>query len=110
MKRYLGIKHYIAFLRRQPKHMQHLYAIAFAGSITAIIAGIILYTDYGFWHERYQREDLIVSVSITTVAKSPGEVFLQFWNEAKIQFGSIGSAGSDLLKGKETYTSTDVSR
>ena len=57
MKKYGSIKHYIAFLRRQPAHMQHIYAVIFAGSITALLAAIILYVDYGFWHERYVRNE-----------------------------------------------------
>lgn len=95
-------------MRKQPKHIQHMHAIVFAGSVTALLAGIILYTNYGFWHERYQRaDDLAVG---TTVANSPvaseslGEMLSRFWGEASVQFGNVGDKGASLLEGKETYT------
>lgn len=102
---------YIHFLRRQPKHLQHVHAFVFSGIITVIIAGVILYTDYGFWHERYQRSDdievvdtLISSPVETIQPASPGEMWSRFWTEAKVQFSGVGSIGTSLLEGKETYT------
>ena len=44
-----------------------MYGFIFAGSITALIAGFILYTDYGFWHERYQRSDDLTLSATTTI-------------------------------------------
>ncbi len=102
------LKGYIRYMRKQPKHMQHMHAIVFAGSITALIAVIILYTDYGFWHEKYQRsDDLVISETVTNPkveSESLGEMLSRFWDEAHTQFGSIGTKGSSLLEGKETYT------
>mgnify|MGYP003393941915 FL=1 len=88
--------------------MQHIYALSFAGVITAIIAAIILYTDYGFWHQRYIREEATTDIAVAeTVAESPGKVLSRFWNEARTQFSNISSVSSGLLEGKESYQSTD---
>ena len=103
MKKYTGINHYINILRRQPKHMQHMYGFIFAGSITMLIAGFILYTDYGFWHERYDRSEDIV-VDTTTVVESPTEMLTSFWKEARIQLVNIGVTSASILEGKDTYT------
>lgn len=98
------LRHYLRHVRRQNQHIQHLHAVAFAGMITALIAGFILYTDYGFWHETYRAEDDLVAVEPAVPSKSPSESFGDFFNEAKVRFNSIGSAGADLFEGKETYT------
>ncbi|MFA5132077.1 MAG: hypothetical protein WC444_01975 [Candidatus Paceibacterota bacterium] len=106
LKRYTSLAYYIDFLRRQPKHMQHVYAFIFSGSITVLIAGIILYTDYGFWHDRYVRDDsalVVQSTSTPSNMESPGEALSSFWNEAYDQFHSIGKSSGSLLEGKETY-------
>lgn len=117
LKKYTSLKLYIAFLRRQPKHMQHVYAFIFAGSVTALIASIILYVDYGFWHERYVRKDEIIIASSTEIIskptpipESPIEMLSRFIGEAKVQFDSISSGGQELLKGKEIYSNTEVSQ
>ncbi len=88
--------------------MQHVYSAVIAGSITAMIAGVILYTDYGFWHERYISDDLVV-VSTSTEAvepESPTEMLSRFFDEARVQLKSINESKQDLLKGKETYVNT----
>lgn len=97
------IRHYLRHVRRQSKHVQHIHAFVFAGAITALIAGYILYTDYGFWHETYRAENTIVAEEPVFNPESPGESFVHFFQEAKERFGSIGKAGSGLLEGKETY-------
>ena len=104
MKKYLGLKHYIAFLRRQPRHMQHVYGFIFAGSVTAIIAGFILYTDYGFWHERYVRQEEIATSTNVVAPEPPSEMLSRFWDDARAQFKNIGTGGASLLQGKESYT------
>ncbi|MFA6608754.1 MAG: hypothetical protein WCT07_02490 [Candidatus Paceibacterota bacterium] len=104
LKTYFSAKYYISFLQRQPKHTQHIAAFIFAGTITAIIAGFTLYTDYGFWHERYQSEDLIAKIATTTVTESPSETISKFWNEAHNQFDIFKTSSSGLLQGKEVYT------
>jgi hypothetical protein len=91
--------------------MQHIYAVVFAGSITALLAFIILYVDYGFWHERYIRDDNTVSTNTASMTsevptpESPGEMFSRFFGEAKDRLGNINTSGADLLQGKDIYTS-----
>lgn len=94
-------RHYVHFMRRQSKHIQHLHALAFAGIITSLIAGFILYTDYGFWHETYSRKS---EVTTTEDSRTIGESWGGFFSEAKMKFNAIGTVGVDLLEGKETFT------
>jgi hypothetical protein len=99
------MRNYLKYLRRQPKYVQHVHAFVFAGVITALIAAFILYYDYGFWHEKYQKgEDEIAVQATTTEIESPSKVLINFFSEAKKQFGNIGSSSASLLEGKETYT------
>lgn len=85
--------------------MQHIYAFIFAGTITAIIAGFILYTDYGFWHERYRRDEVLSDVATNTIESvSPNEMISNFFKEAKTQLNNISNAGTSILQGKETYS------
>lgn len=95
-------------MRRQSEHVQRVHAFIFAGAITASIASVILYTDYGFWHEKYDRNnDLIVEGVITSpkvAPEPPSEMFSRFWNEARTQFGNIGQSGASMLEGKEIYS------
>lgn len=76
-----------------------MHAFVFAGTITALIAAFILYTDYGFWHEKYVADDLVVE----TVQETPNESISTFWQEAKARFGSIGKNPGSLLEGKVEY-------
>lgn len=116
LKRYTSLTHYIEFLRRQPSHMQHVYAAIFAGSITGLIAFFILYIDYGFWHEHYRSNDLVVVSTSTNVREnsvtpeSPLEMLSRFFGEAKDKLQNVDTTGIDLLKGKETYVNTAVSQ
>lgn len=91
-------EHYISYVRRQSKHIQHIHALFFAGAVTSVIAGFILYTDYGFWHERYERRPEVPAETVST-----SQSFGDFWQEAKAKFGQIGSSGADLLEGREVY-------
>jgi hypothetical protein len=106
LKRYTSLKNYIAFLKRQPQQMQHVYAFIFAGSITIAIAAVILYVDYGFWHEQYSsKTESDVEIATTTeMPESPIKMLSRFLGEAKTQLNNINASGSDLLQGKETYT------
>jgi hypothetical protein len=97
------LRHYIRYMRKQSKHMQHLHAIAFAGGITVVIAMFLMYTEYGFWHERYVAEEVVATSTMPFEAESPSQSLGRFFKEARERFGSIGTAGADLLEGKETY-------
>jgi uncharacterized membrane protein YraQ (UPF0718 family) len=115
-ERMLSIHHYIAVLRRQPVHMQHVYAAVFAGLVTVILASYILYMDYGFWHEKYNRNDealLVTEVAPVTVDSeevlSPGEMIQGFFKEASDKFKTVGTSNPAFLEGKDTYTKESVS-
>jgi hypothetical protein len=88
--------------------MQHLYAILFAGCITGLIAMVILYFDYGFWHERYTRAEDIVEVHTTgdpmVTVQSPGEMIGGFFREASDKLKNINVSSTSLLEGKDTYS------
>lgn len=110
-EKYLSIRHYISVLRRQPAHMQHVYAIIFAGSITALIAGVILYTDYGFWREKYNRNEVLEVQEETdttdpmVTVESPAKMIGGFFREASVKLKSIDVTVPDgLLEGKDNYT------
>lgn len=103
MKKFGSIKHYIAFLRRQPAHMQHIYAVIIAGTITSILAAIILYVDYGFWRERYVRNEDVTETTEVEPTQSPLKTMSIFLKTAKDQLDTLGTTGSDLLEGKEVY-------
>jgi hypothetical protein len=63
-----------------------------------------MYTEYGFWHERYVAEEVLATTTPLLEAESPSKSLGRFFMEARERFGSIGSAGATLLEGKETYT------
>lgn len=103
--KHFSLKRYIRYVKHQNKHIQHIHGFVFAGVITALIAFFILYTDYGFWHETYVAQDAIVAADPTYVAESPAASLSRFWNDARQQFGRIGSSSASFLEGKDTYTS-----
>lgn len=104
-KKLVSLKHWLAFLRRQSKHMQHVYALTFAGLITGCIASVILYVDYGFWRDRYSRDDVVeIMTEEVKKSESPTDMFSGFLQEAKAQFDKINLSSRDTLDGKEEYT------
>lgn len=114
VKKYISLTHWLAFLRRQPKHMQHVYALTISGIITTMIAASILYIDYGFWHERYDERETLVVVDTyepqsQVVPESPMEMLSRFFGEARVQLQNVNTSGKQLLEGKEVYTNTGTS-
>lgn len=81
-----------------------MHAFAFAGIITALIAGVILYTDYGFWHETYRSDELLVEMEERAAEQSESRSFSSFLTEAKARFNDIGSAGAEFFEGTESYS------
>jgi hypothetical protein len=86
--------------------MQHVYAVIFAGSVTLFLAICILYFDYGLWHEKYRRGEIIQekggndsSITVT----SPGDMIGGFVKEAGEKLKSINTDGANLLQGKDVY-------
>lgn len=98
--KHFTFRYYIKYMRKQSKHVQHLHAIFFAGLITAAIAFVLMYTEYGFWHETYRADNLDTSSEEQEESMS----FSSFLQEAANRFHSIGSSSSTFLEGKETYT------
>lgn len=98
-----SIKRYIRYVKHQNKHIQHIHGFIFAGLVTALIAFVILYTDYGFWHETYIAEDSNLIADPAYLSESPTQSWGHFWSDAKEQFGRIGSSSVNLLEGKDTY-------
>ena len=110
IKRILSPKHWLPYLRRQPLHMQHVVAVIFASLVTGLLASIILYVDYGFWHDRYVREDDATEERDTNIAsKSPFQMFGSFLLDAKDRLSSVRSIGEEKLSGKEVYSSEEES-
>lgn len=88
-----------------------MYAAIFAGSITVIIAGVILYVDYGFWHEKYRRSDVVEISDTKTVddpmvtVVSPTAMIGSFFKEASEKVKTINFSVPDgILEGKDSYT------
>lgn len=82
-----------------------MHAAFFAGSITVILASLILYYDYGFWHEQYSRGDFgDTSASSTVITETPMESFGRFLGEAKARLGGIKDGAGAFLESKEVYT------
>ena len=108
-EKYLDFRHYFVVLKRQPLHMQHIYAAIFAGSITFLLAITILYFDYGFWHERYRRDEVLETdtASQQVAVQSPGDMIGGFLKEAGEKLKTIDISGSNLLEGKDVYMKDD---
>ncbi len=84
--------------------MQHIYAFVFSSSVTTLLASVILYVDYGFWHEKYERTEPVVIQKEEIVTKSPFEMFSDFLGEARDRFNTMESSSASFLQGKEVYT------
>lgn len=108
MKRFFSLKNHIAFLRRQPEQIQHIYVGLFSAAITGLIAAAILYYDYGFWRDQYRRDEntltVIANPKESIVVQSPGDMFQGFLQEAGEKFKTLGASGTSLLENKEVYT------
>ncbi len=111
-KKYLNPHHWLAFLRRQPKHMQHVYAVIFSAVVTSLLTSFVLYHDYGFWHERYLRSDSIITNAENNDIKtteSPKEMLGSFFSEASDRIKSLGVNKTDLLQEEEVYVQESTS-
>ncbi len=104
------MKNYIKYIRRQSKHIQHIHAAIFSGALTTLIAVVVLYADYGFWQEKYVRNDTLTTDELTLTAKkeepkidSPVETLGKFFEEAKVRISGVQLSSVQLLEGKEVY-------
>ena len=109
---YLSPKHWLIVLRRQPSHMKHVYAALGAGLITAGLAALILYVDYGYWHEKYSRgegdgTEPVAEEMVNVV--SPGKMIGAFFQEASKKVKEIDlTVPEGILEGKDNYTKEEV--
>jgi hypothetical protein len=85
-----------------------LHAFVFAGTITFVIAAVVLYYDYGFWHEHYSRgnDDVVVASSTSNqgLNESPFDALSRFFGEARDQFKGVASSSTSIFEGKESYS------
>lgn len=105
----LSYKGYVRHLRRQSVHVQRLHALVFASLLTGTVAFVILYYDYGFFHDVYVKKDTSALTDETASAPSPAKTFSELFQEAKMRFSDIGKDSAGLLYGTETYTNTSTS-
>ena len=90
--------------------MQHVYAAVFSGSVTILLAAVILYVDYGFWRERYDSREPLTTEELEEkdiVTKSPVDMLSGFFSEAKHRFNNPEVDGPSFLEGKEVYIRED---
>lgn len=101
---------YVRHLRRQDIRIQQLHAIVFAGAITGLLAFLILYYDYGYFHDVYVQPDVnsVIVEKTSEPAPSPMETISSFFSEAKTRFSEIGKSGSSLLYGKDVYINNNT--
>ena len=99
------VQGYVRFLRRSHVHLQHVHAFVFAFAITIALASLILYYGYGFWHQKYDKEQVLVEQKIQNEKiESPTDMFSSFVKEAKDRVSNIQTMSSDLFKSKEVYS------
>ena len=102
----LSLRGYVRHVRRQNKHIQHMHAFVFASVITGVVVGLILYYDYGFWHDVYVNTENTTPIAGDTLndkGESPLESFSRLFQEAKLRLGEVGNSGQMLLEGTEVY-------
>ncbi len=114
-EKYLSVHHYLSVMRRQPAHMRHVYAAVISGTITMFIAAIILYFDYGFWHEKYLRAEAVETIdemkdtgTSSVTVQSPSEMVGAFFREASEKIKVINLDRPSFLDGKDVYRKEDA--
>lgn len=69
-----------------------------------MIAIGILYIDYGFWHERYDKDEVLLEQKeVQITSKSPFDMMSLFFDDARDKLSDLESSGATLLEGKEVY-------
>lgn len=90
-----------------------MHAAVFAGAITCALGAAILYSQYGFWHQKYSSEDdLLVqtsSINSTETMTSPTTALSDFFKEASMRFTAVTDTMSSFLEGKDTYSQDENS-
>jgi len=100
-----SIKTYIRHVRRQKPHIQQLHAALFAGTITLILALLILYLEYGYWHTSYNRSYHASSTNNdeTVLTETPSQTIARLWGEGKDRLIGIQSSFHPLTGGGTTF-------
>ncbi len=101
MKNFFSFKSHLAYMRKQPEKVQHVYAGSLAGIITTLFVAYILYTDYGFWHEKYKVGEEIKENKVEVLG--PKDTVVKFFNDAKNEIQNIKSINRSVISGKEVY-------
>jgi len=81
-----------------------MYAGSVAGIITALFVAYILYTDYGFWHERYVSGEEIKENEVYKM-QSPKETFFDFISQTKSRLDGIKENSNQFFGNKDSYSS-----
>lgn len=100
----LSLKGYIRYLRRQHVHVQRIHAAVFAGIICALVASAILYSQYGFWHEEFDRSALVTDENRYIGKVSPLERLSQLIGEGKTRLHSISTSEDTFERKPESGT------
>ena len=109
LKKYFSLRHYLSVMRRAPKHMKHVYSFVFASAVTLLLVCIILYVDYGFWHDKYDSSQDLTAVGTNTretKPESPGAMTGRFWAEIESKWASVNQEGANI--GKSLFESKDT--
>lgn len=89
---------YVRYLRKQSVHVQHMHGLVFAGVITGVLVSFVLYTQYGFFHEQYTREEtsLVTATSTIphTIPQSPSGVLESFILEGSARLRAVFTSTS----------------
>lgn len=80
-----------------------MHALVFAGSITTLLLIVVLYSQYGFWHEKYVRQDSVL-VDDPLEVESPASFFSKFFEEASVRFSNVKDNAGTFLEGKDSYS------
>lgn len=69
-----------------------------------MLSAYILYTEYGFWHEQYVREEttLLNDTPVLNFPESPATTFSRLLGDAKGQLKGM-KIDTSFLEGKEVY-------
>jgi hypothetical protein len=85
---------YVRYLRKQSVHVQHMHGLVFAGVITGVLVSFVLYTQYGFFHEQYTREETPLVAATSTIPQSPTGVLESFIMEGSARLRAVFTSTS----------------
>lgn len=104
----LSLRSYIRHVRKQGEHVQRFHAIIFAGTITLLLAALILYAQYGFWHTVYDSKEVVIREEEPVAFGSPLETFSRLLAEGKTRFREALRTTSPLTGEGETFDRSSV--